>query len=185
MSKKAMSRFLESLAEALRNDMTGMMMTRMSQMDQLVFRGQLQQEQLVKDSWAYRLRLAEVKRIRRISTKLAAIGGLVGLLSSVIGIYFDILDKLLTPIVIGIGTATFFWLLVGYGDHALRKIRVKKGWYGSDAMEAYELIQFVKKTAEDDSDDGSPPRRFFEDDELTKGAKVSDKTPVPDGLGVR
>ena len=102
----------------------------------------------MKDSWIHRLRLAEAKRIRHISVKLAAIASVIILLGSIIGIYFNILDKFFSTIVIGIGVATSFWLLVSYGDHKLRKIRIKKDWYGNNAMEVYELIQFIKKNGE-------------------------------------
>ena len=142
-------------------------------------------KKIVKDSWVRRLRLAEAKRIRRISIQLVVtIGGII-LLGGFSGIYFDILDDLSIPLVIGISTAALFWALVSYGDHKLRKIRIQRGWYGSDVMEVYELIQFIKKTAEDDSNNSNPPRRFFEDDELIAGTEANDRVTVTDSLRVR
>lgn len=148
---------------------------------------QLKQEQ-VKDSWIRRLRLAEEKRIHHTSIKIViTVGGII-FLSGFIGIYFNILDKLLTPISIGTSTAILFWLLVSYGDHTLRKIRVKKGYYGDNSIETYELIQFIKKTIEEDSNNSKPPRQFFIDNELSIGAKTNDNVPTQNGqngLGIR
>lgn len=137
-----------------------------------------------KDSWVRCLRLDEEKRIRHISIKLVVMSGVIILLSVFMSFYFDFSDTFPVHLFVGMGAAYVSWLLVSYGDHVLREIRVQKGWYGSNAMEVYELIQFIKKTAENDSDDSSPPRRFFKDDELIAGAKVNDNVQAPDGAEV-
>ena len=138
-------------------------------------------------SWVYRLKLVEAKSIRRINLRLITVSSAILLFSALIGIFLNV-DKFadyFIRIAVGVLVANIFWFLISYGDHKLRNIRVQKGWYGSNATETYELIQFIKKMAEDDSDGGSPPRRFFDDDELTAGAKKSDKVLIPDGLKVR
>ena len=138
-----------------------------------------------KDSWVRRLRLDENEHIWRVNARLLVTAVVIILSGSGIGIYFDVLDKFLIPLSFGIVIALLYWLLVGYGDHELRKIRVRKGWYGNNAMEVYELIRFIKKTSEDDTDNGGrPPRRFFEDDEITAKDGLKDHSSVPNGVGV-
>ena len=142
--------------------------------------------ELEKDSWVRRLRLAEKKHIQRINSTLMAIAGVVLTLSWVFGLVDTWNKPLSSPIFIGVFTAFFFWLLVSYGDHELRKIRVKKGWYGSNAMEVYELMQFIRENASNDNNDDNPPRRFFNDHELSEHTTADDEVTVPErGLGAR
>ncbi len=142
--------------------------------------GRLLDRERVKDSWARRLRRDEAKRIRRISVRLLVTAIVTILIGSFIVFFSSISVEFLSSLTIGTSTALFFWFLVSYGDHELRKIRVQNGWYGNNAMEVHELLLFIKKTAKDDSDDGNPSRRFFEDDELTADAIENDKVFIPD-----
>ena len=144
-----------------------------------------------KDSWARHLRLDEIKRINKVTIWIIATGVLFIFLGLLVGLYYEVSSEFVrtkefvVPVAVGTLAAIFFWLLVSYGDHGLRKVRVRRGWYGSNAMEVYELVRFIRKVSEEndsDNDDSNTSRRFFEDDEL---AKKTNDVLLPNGLRAR